>query len=89
MCHFLTGLRSYTQENYGHQVRFLDTLHLDAILQLLLITRTLMIKKALVFCALVYAVDFVVFAAWVLSGQHPVDGFFVGALTYRLMGLLF
>ena len=33
------------------------------------------------------ALDVFGFVAWVASGQTPVDGFYIGALTARILGL--
>lgn len=34
---------------------------------------------------IVLAIDFIVYAMWVLSGQVPVDGFYVGAITNAIL----
>lgn len=35
------------------------------------------------------ALDFFGFAAWVLSGQTPADGFYIGTITAHLLKALF
>jgi hypothetical protein len=37
--------------------------------------------------ATLVAVDFLGFVAWIASGQTPVDGFYIGALTARVLGI--
>lgn len=36
---------------------------------------------ALTIVFVILAVDFFGFAAWVMSGQHPTDNFYVGTIT--------
>jgi len=36
---------------------------------------------------IVIGLDFVGFVAWALSGQIPVDGFFIGRLTFEFIHL--
>lgn len=38
--------------------------------------------------AIVLVVDFWGFAAWVISGQHPVDDFYVGTITAHVLGAI-
>lgn len=42
-------------------------------------------KIALGVVAIVIAVDFLGFMAWIASGQTPVDGFYVGAITANVL----
>lgn len=37
---------------------------------------------------IVLVVDFFCFMAWVASGQHPVDGFYFGAITANVLKFL-
>jgi len=36
----------------------------------------------------ILAIDLLGFLAWVLSGQVPVDGFYVGAITTNMLKML-
>lgn len=38
---------------------------------------------------IIIAVDFVGFLAWGFSGQTPVDGFYVGAITRNVLQAIF
>lgn len=35
--------------------------------------------------ASILALDFFAFALWIFSGQHPVDGFYAGAITANII----
>lgn len=39
------------------------------------------LKITLTIVAVVIAIDFIGFFAWAMSGQQPVDNFYVGSLT--------
>lgn len=41
-----------------------------------------------VLAMLTLAIDFAGFVAWVASGQHPVDGFYVGRITTEIIKAL-
>lgn len=33
----------------------------------------------------ILAIDFIVFCGWIISGQHPVDGFYIGSITANIL----
>lgn len=35
--------------------------------------------------AVILALDFFAFTLWIVSGQHPVDGFYLGAITANII----
>lgn len=45
--------------------------------------KTLQITFTIV--AAILLIDFIGFVAWIASGQHPVDGFYVGAITANVL----
>ena len=38
--------------------------------------------------AVVIAIDMLGFVAWIASGQYPLDGFYLGAVTAKVLELL-
>lgn len=38
--------------------------------------------------ALIALIDFIAFIAWIISGQVPVDGFYIGAITGNALKLI-
>lgn len=36
----------------------------------------------------VLLIDFVCFCAWVMSGQHPADGFYFGTITAHILKMI-
>lgn len=40
------------------------------------------------FAVAIVLIDVFGFMAWVVSGQTPVDGFYIGALTAKVLGLV-
>lgn len=38
--------------------------------------------------AFILALDFFAFLLWIMSGQHPVDGFYAGAITANIIKAL-
>lgn len=47
------------------------------------------LKYCAAFVGIVIGIDFLGFFAWAMSGQAPVDGMFVGAITRHILGLFF
>lgn len=47
------------------------------------------LKIAGTLALVVLAIDFLGFIAWVASGQHPVDSFYVGTITAHVLGIFF
>lgn len=42
-------------------------------------------KMILTIAAIVLVIDFLGFTAWVASGQHPVDNFYIGSITAHVL----
>lgn len=38
---------------------------------------------------MILVVDFISFVAWALLGQIPVDGFYFGVITHKILQLIF
>lgn len=38
--------------------------------------------------AFILALDALAFCAWIVSGQHPIDGFYFGAITANIIKAL-
>jgi hypothetical protein len=47
-----------------------------------------MLKNILTAIAIILAIDFIAFTFWVMSGQLPVDSFFIGGITAKLLGII-
>ena len=48
------------------------------------------IIKTIFYIALVIlAIDFVGFMFWAMSGQYPIDGFYVGSITTHILQAVF
>lgn len=45
-------------------------------------------KYVVWFIAIVIGVDMLGFLAWVLSGQFPVDNFYIGSITRNVLNLI-
>lgn len=43
------------------------------------------IKITLTVAIVILAIDFIGFVLWAMSGQQPVDGFYVGAITTNVL----
>lgn len=43
------------------------------------------LQIAFTIVAVILVIDFLGFMAWAMSGQHPVDGFYVGAITTNVL----
>lgn len=47
------------------------------------------ILKTIVYVSIaILAIDFLVFCGWIISGQHPVDGFYVGSITANILKVI-
>lgn len=46
-------------------------------------------QTILTIAVVIIAVDFLGFLAWGMSGQMPVDGFYVGAITRNILQAVF
>lgn len=46
------------------------------------------LKIAGTLALLILFIDFCGFVAWVASGQHPADGFYIGAITANILKLI-
>jgi hypothetical protein len=66
----------FPTQRYAHQVAYGPTKREYAIA----------ILKLLGYVSIaILAIDFLVFCGWIISGQHPVDGFYIGSITANIL----
>jgi len=66
-----------------NDIKFATKRYVDSRANAGVFTSTLQILGVIVIAILI--IDLIGFTAWIASGQHPVDGFYIGSITANVL----